>query len=104
MAYQGENFVARYGKQAAQTLPQSAKCWTWVSRSALVRMVHGVASYNPWIALYWLITRKTLGGKDFTANENKLDRITALKLYTQGSASLINQDKDRGAIKKRVSG
>jgi predicted amidohydrolase YtcJ len=41
-----------------------------------------------------------VGGKDFTAKENKLDRITALKLYTQGSASLVNQEKDRGAIKE----
>lgn len=30
-----------------------------------------VASYNPWVSLYWLITGKTVGG---------------LSLYTEGSS------------------
>lgn len=40
-----------------------------------------------------------MGGIEFASKENQLDRIKALKIYTQGSASLINQDNDRGTIK-----
>lgn len=34
------------------------------------------------------------------SEENILDRTTALKLFTQGSATLINLDKDRGILKE----
>lgn len=100
MAFQGENFVARYGKQAAQNTPPIRKMLDMGIKVGAGTDGTRVASYNPWIALYWLTTGKTVGGKNYTGNENKLDRITALKLYTQGSASLINQDKDRGTLKK----
>ncbi|MCS3795430.1 amidohydrolase [Niastella sp. OAS944] len=100
MAFQGENFVARYGKQAAQNTPPIRKMLDMGIKVGAGTDGTRVASYNPWIALYWLTTGKTVGGNNYTGNENKLDRISALKLYTQGSASLINQDKDRGTLKK----
>jgi predicted amidohydrolase YtcJ len=99
MAFQGENFVARYGKEAAQNTPPIRKMLNMGIKVGAGTDGTRVASYNPWIALYWLTTGKTAGGKSYTRNENKLDRVTALKLYTTGSASLINQDKDRGMVK-----
>jgi predicted amidohydrolase YtcJ len=100
MAYQGENFVARYGKQAAQNTPPIRQMLDMGIKVGAGTDGTRVASYNPWIALYWLTTGKTLGGKDHRAKENKLDRLTALKLYTQGSASLINQEKEKGTLKE----
>ena len=43
-----------------------------------------VASYNPWIALYWLVTGKTVGGTSLYPEGNRLDRMEALRLYTVG--------------------
>jgi len=57
-----------------------------------------VASYNPWVGLYWLTTGKTLGGLKYMNDENIADRTTALKLFTYGSAQLINIEKDRGML------
>ena len=34
------------------------------------------------------------------SEENIVDRTTALKLFTQGSAQLINLDKDRGMLRE----
>jgi predicted amidohydrolase YtcJ len=99
MAFQGENFVARYGKQAARNTPPIRQMLDMGIKVGAGTDGTRVASYNPWVALYWLSTGKTIGGHDYTANENKLDRLTALKLYTQGSASLINQQGDRGTLK-----
>ena len=100
MAYQAETFISRYGKKAALNTPPIGKI------IELGLPVGGgtdgtrVASYNPWVGLYWLVTGKSIGGIEFAAQENQLDRIKALKIYTQGSASLIHQDKTRGTIKE----
>ena len=99
MAFQGENFVARYGKQAARNTPPIRQMLDMGLKVGAGTDGTRVASYNPWVSLYWLSTGKTIGGHDYTANENKLDRLTALKLYTQGSASLIQQNGDRGTLK-----
>ena len=52
-----------------------------------------VASYNPWIALYWITTGKTVGGSQVMAQENTLDRTTALRLATHKGYELIRQEK-----------
>lgn len=100
MAFQGENFVARYGKQAARNTPPIRKMLDMGLKVGAGTDGTRVASYNPWVSLYWLTTGKTIGGHDYTDAQNKLDRTTALKLYTQGSASLINQNGDRGTLKE----
>ncbi|OQP53534.1 amidohydrolase [Niastella populi] len=100
MAYQGESFVTRYGKTAARHTPPIREMLSLGIKVGAGTDGTRVASYNPWVALYWLITGKTIGGNSYAAAENQLDRITALKLFTQGSASLINLDNDRGAIKR----
>jgi hypothetical protein len=43
-----------------------------------------VASYNPWLSLYWLVAGKTVGGTSLYSEANRLSREEALKLYTQG--------------------
>ena len=100
MAYQAETFISRYGKKAALDSPPIGKMI-----DAGIPLGGGtdgtrVASYNPWVGLYWLVTGKSIGGIEFAAKQNQLDRIKALKIYTQGSASLIHQDKDRGTIRE----
>ena len=45
-----------------------------------------VSSYNPWPSLYWLVTGKTVGGTQLFADDNRLSREEALRLFTVGSA------------------
>ncbi|MFD1605524.1 amidohydrolase family protein [Flavobacterium artemisiae] len=100
MAYQAETFISRYGKKAALNAPPIRKMLDLGIKVGGGTDGTRVASYNPWVGLHWLVTGKSLGGIEFAAPENQLDRITALKIYTQGSASLIRQEKDRGTIKE----
>jgi len=99
MAYQGEDFVARYGAKAAAATPP-------VKRMLAAGVPVGggtdatrVASYNPWVALSWLTTGRTVGGLRVTPEENCLDRETALRLWTQGSAWFSSEDGAKGQIK-----
>jgi len=99
MAFQAETFISRYGKKAALNTPPIRKMLDMGIKVGGGTDGTRVSSYNPWIGLYWLVTGKSVGGIEFAAKENQLDRIQALKIYTQGSASLIKQDKNRGTIK-----
>ena len=58
-----------------------------------------VASYNPWVSLYWITTGKSIGGTTVMAKENTLDRITALKLMTTGGYTLLKEN-NKGKIQK----
>ncbi|PKB18798.1 amidohydrolase [Flavobacterium sp. 5] len=100
MAFQGEAFIKRYGKKAAQNTPPIKQMLAMGIPIGMGSDATRVSSYNPWIGLYWLTTGKTIGGTKYQGEQNILDRETALKLYTQGSAKLIHLDKDRGMLKK----
>ncbi|TRW25929.1 amidohydrolase [Flavobacterium zepuense] len=99
MAYQGEAFIKRYGKTAAANTVPLKKIMDMGIRVGMGTDGTRVASYNPWVGLYWLTTGKTLGGLKYMNDENIADRTTALKLFTYGSAQLINLEKDRGMLK-----
>jgi hypothetical protein len=58
-----------------------------------------VASYNPWIGIYWLVTGKTLGGLTLYPPHSRIDRETALRLYTEGSAWFSTENGKKGAMK-----
>ncbi|MDO1449699.1 amidohydrolase [Rhodocytophaga aerolata] len=100
MAYQGESFIRRYGKRAAQTAPPVKRMLELGIPVGLGTDGTRVASYNAWIALHWAVTGKTIGGTQVTAKENTLDRLTALRLLTTGGYSLIKEDNNKGKLKK----
>ncbi|KAA0128339.1 amidohydrolase [Chryseobacterium sp. SN22] len=99
MAYQGESFIHRYGKKAALASPPVKKMLEMGIPVGLGTDGTRVASYNPWVALYWITSGKTLGGTQVMAKENALDRKTALSLSTFGGYELI-KDNEKGKIKK----
>lgn len=98
MAYQGESFIARYGRKAAETAPPIRKMLDLGIPVGGGTDGTRVASYNPWVAIYWLVSGKSIGGTKVSSDNNLVDRITALKIYTQGSASLVNQQNEKGKI------
>jgi imidazolonepropionase-like amidohydrolase len=57
-----------------------------------------VASYNPWVSLYWLSTGKTVGGASMYPDKNCLSREEALRRYTQGSSWFSSESGKKGAI------
>ncbi|VVE56222.1 amidohydrolase [Pandoraea communis] len=58
-----------------------------------------VASYNPWVSLYWLTTGKTVGGLRMSAPGNLLDRNDALRLWTEANTWFSSEVGKKGQIK-----
>ncbi len=59
---------------------------------------HRVASYNPFVALQWLLDGKTVSGKPTRGPDEIPSREQALRLYTVGSAWFSFDDDKRGTL------
>jgi len=96
MAYQGEYFIERYGKADA-TPPVKRMLAAGVPVGAGTDATR-VASYNPFVSLYWLIAGKTVGGTQIYSDANRFDRMEALRLWTVGSSWFSSDDGKKGAL------
>jgi predicted amidohydrolase YtcJ len=98
MAFQGEYFVERYGAKAAEATPPIAQMLEMGLPVGAGTDATRVASYDPWVGLYWMTTGKTLGGLRLTPEANTLDRETALRLWTEGSAWFSGEESVKGSL------
>jgi predicted amidohydrolase YtcJ len=99
MAYQGEDFVARYGNRAAERTPPIRRMLDAGVPVGAGTDATRVASYNPWVSLSWLVTGKTLGGLTIYPAANRLDRETALRLWTEANTWFSTEPGKKGQIK-----
>lgn len=98
MAYQGEYFIDRYGKKAAERTPPIRKMLELGIPVGAGTDATRVASYNPWVSLYWMVTGKTVGGASLYPDKNRLDRVEALRRYTQGSSWFSSEAGKKGTL------
>ncbi|WP_321474645.1 amidohydrolase [uncultured Paludibaculum sp.] len=98
MAFQGEYFTARYGQQAAERTPPIKRMLQMGLPVGAGTDATRVASYNPFVSLYWMVTGRTVGGLALYPESNRLDRTTALRLYTEGSSWFSTEQDQKGSI------
>jgi predicted amidohydrolase YtcJ len=98
MAYQGEYFVERYGRGAAEETPPIRRMMAAGVKISAGTDATRVASYNPWIALAWLVTGKTVAGLPLYPQRNCLDRETALRMWSENVTWFSNEEGKKGRI------
>lgn len=98
MAFAGESFVERYGKEAAATAPPLRKLAENGIPVGLGSDGTRVATYNPWMTMYWAVTGNTAGGTQIYPSDNRLSRDQALRLHTEGSAWFSGEQDVKGKI------
>ena len=98
MAYQGEYFVERYGRGAAEATPPVREILERGVKVSAGTDATRVASYNPWVSLAWLITGRTIGGLSLYPQSNCLDRETALRMWTENVTWFSNEEGKKGRI------
>lgn len=59
---------------------------------------HRVMSCHPFVALQWLLDGRSAGGARTRRDGDLLDRLEALRLYTQGSAWFAHDEHQRGSL------
>ena len=98
MAFAGEIFAERYGKEAASRAPPlRAMLQAGIPVGAGTDATR-VSSHNPWLSLYWMVTGRTVGRTQLASPENRLSREEALRLYTVGSAWFSGEEGVKGRI------
>jgi predicted amidohydrolase YtcJ len=99
LSFQGEAFVRRYGIGAAADAPPIR---AMLGRGLTVGAgtdATRVSSYNPWIALHWLVTGRTVGDLTIHPPHNRVDRETALEMFTTAGASLTGEQDLKGVLR-----
>ena len=98
MAFQGEYYVDRYGPEAARRTPPLRRMLELGVPVGAGTDATRVASYNPFVSLYWMSTGRTVGGLELYPEKDRLSREEALRLYTQGSTWMSREEGKRGAL------
>lgn len=97
IAFQEDQFLTRYGADAANEAPPLKKIL-----AAGVPLANGtdatrVSSYNPWLSIHWTVSGRGRGGAVLLREERRLDRHTALKLYTD-NAWFSREETQKGRL------
>jgi predicted amidohydrolase YtcJ len=98
IAFQGEYFRDRYGDAALRRTPPVTEMLQMGIPVGAGTDATRVASYNPFVSLYWLVTGKTIGGLAMYPAANRQSRMDALRLWTVGSSWFSGEDGRKGAI------
>ena len=98
MAFAGEYFVERYGAQAARTAPPLRTLVESGVPLGLGTDSTRVSSYDPWAALAWAVTGRTVGGAELYPEGERLTREEALALMTRGSAWFSGDQDHKGRL------
>jgi hypothetical protein len=99
MSMQGEYFVRRYGLKAASETPPVKRMLAMGLPVTLGTDATRVNSYNPWQALYWLVSGRSIGGTVLYPEERRLERIQALRLMTADGAWFSRDTGRKGVLR-----
>ena len=96
--FEGEAQLKEKGAEAMKTIPRMNSAMYIGVHVGAGTDAHRVMSYNPWVALRWMLDGRTVGGKAFREPEETPTRVNALRMYTQGSAWFAFAEKERGSL------
>jgi predicted amidohydrolase YtcJ len=98
MYFDGERFQRDKGAEAASRAPPMKTALKIGVKVGAGTDAHRVASYNPFVALRWMLDGKTVGGTALRGPEETPTREEALRLYTEGSAWFAHDEGKRGSL------
>ncbi|GGZ51230.1 amidohydrolase [Streptomyces inusitatus] len=99
LSFQGGAFVRRYGVGAAADAPPVR---AMLERGLTVGAgtdATRVSTYNPWVALHWLVSGRTVGDLLLRPPSNLVDRDTALAMFTTAGAELTGEQGLKGILR-----
>jgi predicted amidohydrolase YtcJ len=96
--YLGGDRMAAAAGEGARRMPPLGTALRLGVRVGAGTDAHRVASYNPFVALQWMLDGRTVGGVNTRGADETPTREQALRLYTVGSAWFSFDDDRRGTL------
>ena len=98
MAFHGDAYVKTHGRDSALYTPRFRALMNSGIPLSLTSDAFRVSPGNPWIGISWAVTGKSVSGSVILAEDNRLTREEALRLYTTGAGWFEYQESDKGRI------
>jgi len=98
MALHADGFIKTYGREKALQTPRLCMLVDSGIPLAMTTDAFRAATYNPWVALSWMVSGKSVSGSEVLAKDNRLSRTEALRLWTRGPAWFMNAESEMGMI------
>jgi len=98
MYFSGDRYAAVAGVEAARRAPPLATGLRIGVIMGAGTDAHRVMSYNPFVALRWMLDGRTVGGTPLRAAAETPSRLQALRLYTVGSSWFAKDEARRGSL------
>ncbi|MGO6785274.1 amidohydrolase [Rhizobium ruizarguesonis] len=98
MALHGDGFIRTYGREKALETPRLRMLVDSGMPLAMTTDAFRAATFNPWVAVSWMVSGKSVSGSEILAEDNRLSRTEALKLFTNGAAWFMNTESEMGVI------
>ncbi|MFF1279956.1 amidohydrolase [Streptomyces sp. NPDC058299] len=99
LSFQGEAFLRRYGPGAAADAPPVRAMLERGLTVAAGTDATRVSTYNPWVALHWLVSGRSVGDLPLRPPANRVDRTTALEMFTRAGAALTGEEEVKGVLR-----
>lgn len=98
MALHGDGFIKTYGREKALETPRLRALVDSGIPLALTTDAFRATTFNPWVAISWVVTGKSVSGTEVLAKHNHLSRVEALNLFTRGAAWFTDAEAEMGRI------
>src|SRR6185295_12573917 len=98
MALHGDGFIKTYSLEKALHTPRLRQLVESGIPLCMTTDAFRASSYNPWTAISWMVTGKSVSGSEILAKDNRLTRNEALKLFTTGPSWFEQQENENGKI------
>jgi predicted amidohydrolase YtcJ len=98
MALHGDGFIKTYSREQALETPRLRQLVDSGIPLAMTTDAFRASTFNPWLAIFWVVSGKSVSGSDVLAENNRLSRVEALKLFTRGAAWFMNAEAEMGMI------
>ncbi|MES2898934.1 MAG: amidohydrolase [Pseudomonadota bacterium] len=98
MAMHGDAFIKTHGRAKALQTPRLRQLVDSGIALSMTTDAFRASSYNPWVAISWMVSGKAVSGTEVLAKDNRLSRAEALRLFTRSAAWFMNTESEMGMI------
>jgi predicted amidohydrolase YtcJ len=98
MALHGDAFIKTNGREKALETPRLRALVDSGVPLAMTTDAFRATTFNPWIAIGWMVTGRSVSASEVLGAHNRLSRAEALNLFTKGAAWFTDSEAEMGRI------